>query len=222
MMRECRPSEIYAELVKPTDGPVSRYINRRISLIITCFLINHGFKPSPNKITLFTAFTGLLSAIIVYLNPLIGGLFVEFASIIDGVDGEIARLTGKTSKYGAFLDSMLDRLVDLSILIASSTYLLMIIEPKIALIIATWFTGSSILVSYIHARGEASLSKNLQLIGYRLYAGRDVRLFLVSIALIIYVFQPYIYLSIILFTAILSTIYVLYKIIAAKGVTSDQ
>ncbi|OYT37212.1 MAG: CDP-alcohol phosphatidyltransferase [Desulfurococcales archaeon ex4484_58] len=212
----CNPNKAYNELVKPTDGPISRYFNRRISIRITCFLINHNIKPQPNTITLLTTLIGLLTAITTYLNPLIGGFLVEITSILDGIDGEIARLTGKVSRYGAFLDAMLDRIVDISILTTGSLYLLDILEPKSALIIASWLISSSILVSYLHARGEASLNTNLQLLGFRIYAGRDVRLFLYSIALILYVFQPLIYLSLTIIIALLSTIYIFCKIIVAR------
>ena len=218
MMREqCRVSEVYDKLVKPWDGPVSRYINRRISLTITCFLINHNIIPSPNLVTIVTTLIGLFSALTILYNPILGGILVELASILDGVDGEIARLTGRTSRYGAFLDSMLDRIVDVAVIMASSIYLLGILSPLYSQTLSLWFLSSSILVSYLHARGEASLSKNLQLIGFKIYAGRDVRLFLLSIALIVYPFSHVLFLALILFLTILQTIYIIYKIIVAKG-----
>lgn len=217
MTREpCRASEVYGKIIKPWDGPVSSYINRHISLRITCFLINHNIIPSPNLVTIITTLFGLFSALIVLYNPLLGGILVEMASILDGVDGEIARLTGKTSRYGAFLDSMLDRIVDVAVITVSTTYLLEVLDPICSQTIAMWFLSSSLLVSYMHARGEASLSTNLQLVGLKIYAGRDVRLFLISIALIVYVFSKTTYLAIILFLSNLQTIYVLYKIMAAK------
>ena len=217
MMREtCRASEVYDKLVKPWDGPVSRYINRRVSLRITCFLINHNIIPSPNLITIITTFIGLFSALVVLYNPVLGGILVELASILDGVDGEIARLTGKTSKYGAFLDSMLDRIVDIAVITASTTYLFETLNPTYSHVLAMWFLSSSLLVSYMHARGEASLSVNLQLVGFKIYAGRDVRLFLLAIALITYLFSKAAYLAIILFLSMLQTIYVIYKMIVAR------
>ena len=68
----------------------------------------------------------------------------------------------------------------------------------------------------MHARGEASLSVNLQLVGFKIYAGRDVRLFLLAIALITYLFSKAAYLAIILFLSMLQTIYVIYKMIVAR------
>lgn len=218
MKEQCRVSNVYNKLVKPWDGPVSRYINRRISLTITCFLINHGITPSPNIVTVITTLIGLFSALTIVYNPLIGGFLVELSSILDGVDGEIARLTNRTSRYGAFLDSLLDRIVDIAVITASSIYLLSILPPIYSQLLSLWFLGSSILVSYLHARGEASLSTNLQLIGIKIYASRDVRLFLLALALILYCFIPILFHIIILFLSILQTIYVVYKIIIAKGV----
>ncbi|RLG81734.1 MAG: CDP-alcohol phosphatidyltransferase family protein, partial [Thermoprotei archaeon] len=116
-----------------------------------------------------------------YYNPLIGGILVEVASILDGIDGEIARLTKKSSRFGAFLDSVLDRFVDIAVLTAGSSYLLSILAPDKALLIASWLISSSLMVSFLHARGEASLGTNLRQIGASPYATRDVRLFLYSI-----------------------------------------
>jgi phosphatidylglycerophosphate synthase len=222
MSERCRASDVYARLVKPWDGPVSKYINRRVSLNITCFLINHNIRPSPHRITLFTTLIGILSALVILYNPVIGGVLVEFTSILDGVDGEIARLTGRTSRYGAFLDSMLDRIVDVTIISTTSYFLLEILDPVEALYLSLWLLSSSILVSYMHARGEASLNKNLQLIGWKIYAGRDVRLFLISLALIIYPFSRITFFSIIVFLSILQSIYVGYKIIVAHGIGDDM
>jgi phosphatidylglycerophosphate synthase len=46
----------------------------------------------------------------------VGGLLAAVAQVLDGVDGQVARLTGKVSSVGAFLDSVLDRYMDFSLL----------------------------------------------------------------------------------------------------------
>ena len=215
MKDTCQPSRVFHELVKPSDGPVSRYINRRVSLTITCFLVNRGITPSPNKLTVLSTIFGFITAIVVYYNPLIGGILVEVASILDGIDGEIARLTKKSSRFGAFLDSVLDRFVDIAVLTAGSPYLLSILAPDKALLIASWLISSSLMVSFLHARGEASLGTNLRQIGASPYATRDVRLFLYSIALILYDFNPCMYLILVVIIAVLSTAYVIHRILVA-------
>ncbi len=215
MRDTCDPGEAYKLLIKPTDGLVSRLINRKVSIRITCFIINHGYRPSPNTITIIVSIIGFITALIIPFNPLIGGVLVEFTSIIDGVDGEIARLLGRTSRFGAFLDSMLDRFVDASIIISSTILLIRQLDPLYAIIVGELLLFSSIIVSYLHARGEASLNTSLQLIGYRLYAGRDSRLFILFLALIIINYFFIASLTLLLFLIIYQLAYVVYKIIAS-------
>ncbi len=213
MRERCNPRQVYKTLVKPSDGPVSKYFNRKISLRITCFLINHGINTSPNKITNIITLLGLLTAIIIPYNPIIGGVLVELVSILDGVDGEYARITGKTTRYGAFLDSVSDRIVDLALLTASHILLFKIIPGLYGFIIASWVTGFSIIVSYLHCRAEASLKLDIRRLGWRVYAGRDVRLFLLSIALIILQIQSLGYMILLLIIGSISTIYVIDRMI---------
>jgi CDP-L-myo-inositol myo-inositolphosphotransferase len=215
MLEECKPSEAYRKLVKPSDGPISRLFNRHVSVRITCFIINHNLKVTPNQLTVLIGLFGFLAGTIAYRSPLLGGLLVELASILDGVDGEYARLTGKTTRYGAFLDSVTDRLVDAVIIIGSSTHLFNILDPFLALIITSWILSMSLIVSYLHCRGEASLGVDLRIIGGKVYASRDVRLFLIAIALILEPFNTVLYTLLFGLVGVLSTIYVFDRIIRA-------
>ena len=98
-------------LGKPTDGPVSRYLNRPISTRITMALSPARIPPA--AFSLFTAVVGLWAAWSLSASrAVVGGIFVQLASILDGVDGETARLQWRTSERGALLDDLLDRMVD--------------------------------------------------------------------------------------------------------------
>ncbi|MEJ2568067.1 MAG: CDP-alcohol phosphatidyltransferase family protein, partial [candidate division WOR-3 bacterium] len=68
-----------------------------------------SFMP-PNFIT-FGGFIIVLASAIMILNGKfrIAGVILIAGSILDAVDGQIARANGKTSKFGAFFDSTLDR-----------------------------------------------------------------------------------------------------------------
>ncbi len=97
-------------LTKPTDGIVSRNINRRVSTSISRWVT---YLPvSPNQITLVTGLIAFIPCYFMYQggykNWLIGAATYQLASILDGVDGEIARLKMKSSKFGQWLDTMLD------------------------------------------------------------------------------------------------------------------
>ena len=91
-------------LTKSSDGPVSALINRRISLMISAPLAKAGV--SPNGATLISGLIGVGSAVAyVFQFWWLGGLLLQLSSIFGGVDGEIARRTGQTSRYGDLLDT---------------------------------------------------------------------------------------------------------------------
>ena len=107
-------------LTKPTDGWVSRYFNRPISTRISRWLVKTPI--TPNMVTLVTFFSGLLGAWFVfdatYWMVLLGALFFQFSSILDGCDGEVAVLTFRDSKYGSWLDTITDNLTYLAFFFA--------------------------------------------------------------------------------------------------------
>jgi CDP-L-myo-inositol myo-inositolphosphotransferase len=98
---------------KPTDALIARYINRPISLFMTRFFLRLGITPNPLSIICLAI--GLASGWIIaqggYLHFLVGSFLFEFASIFDGCDGEVARLTFRTSKFGGFLDMVGDAVI---------------------------------------------------------------------------------------------------------------
>jgi len=98
-------------LVKPTDGFYAR-MNRRISIPISRQLIK--FPITPNMVTLFTLgvsfFAGVFFALGGYWNNLLGALLSLWASILDGCDGEVARLKLQASKFGCWLETICDYL----------------------------------------------------------------------------------------------------------------
>ena len=102
---------------KPGDGIVSRSINRPISRAISSVLLRFsGVRPI--HATFGTA--ALALAMIVALTSgtrsgqIWGALLFQAASIVDGVDGEIARATFHTSRSGAMIDSVIDALTNLA------------------------------------------------------------------------------------------------------------
>jgi CDP-L-myo-inositol myo-inositolphosphotransferase len=98
-------------LVHDKDGFISRHINRKLSLPITRLLA--PTQATPNQITVLSFLISILSAFCFALGlPWAGGLLAQFSSILDGVDGEIARLKWMQSAYGELFDSLLDRYAD--------------------------------------------------------------------------------------------------------------
>ncbi|MDD8019965.1 MAG: CDP-alcohol phosphatidyltransferase family protein [Acidobacteriota bacterium] len=96
---------------KPQDGFIAKYINRPISLFFSRILIRLGANPS--LLSFINFLIGLGGAWLAalgtgYWSFLLAGLFFELASIFDGCDGEVARLTYTTSDKGALSDVILD------------------------------------------------------------------------------------------------------------------
>jgi phosphatidylglycerophosphate synthase len=100
-------------LIKDTEGFMSRHVERRISLAITRRLV--GTSITPNAMTLVSLAVGLLSApFFLSADPLLqvtGSLLFLTHSILDGCDGELARLKFLESPGGARLDFWGDNLV---------------------------------------------------------------------------------------------------------------
>jgi len=98
-------------LVKPTDGVFAR-MNRKVSIPISRQLIK--FPITPNMVSLFTLgvsfASGLYFGLGGYWNALIGAVLSVWASILDGCDGEVARLKLQVSDFGCWLDTICDYL----------------------------------------------------------------------------------------------------------------
>lgn len=110
--------QIIKASAKPGDGIVSRHLNRPISQACTWVLLGLLPRLRPIHATWGTALLALaMVAALLTGTPggLIGGaLLFQTASIFDGVDGEIARATFRTSPKGAALDSWVDALTNLA------------------------------------------------------------------------------------------------------------
>jgi len=100
-------------LVKESDGFMARHVERPISLAISRRLA--ATAVTPNEITLVSVLIGLMGAPF-FLSPLakwqtLGALLLLAHSIIDGCDGEIARLRFEESRWGGVLDFWGDNIV---------------------------------------------------------------------------------------------------------------
>lgn len=102
---------------KAGDGLVSRWLNRPISQFISAMtLLIPGVRPWHASVG--AALTGLLMAAALLFGGrtglIAGGILFHAASVIDGVDGEIARATYRSSRSGAILDTTIDMLTNLA------------------------------------------------------------------------------------------------------------
>jgi len=112
---------LLSSVVKNTDdGYVSAYLNRPLSLRLSSLLAKA--RISPNLITLVSFLLALGGAVFLslqgYMAGLMGGLLVQFSSVVDGCDGEVARLRQIASPRGGWLDTILDRYAELAVVLA--------------------------------------------------------------------------------------------------------
>jgi len=106
-------NHLYANLKKSHDGFLARKLNRPVSLRVTRWLADTSI--TPNQITFFLLGVGLLAGYCFakgnYLAMLAGAILFQLQSILDGCDGEIARLKFQESRLGGILDVIADGLV---------------------------------------------------------------------------------------------------------------
>jgi phosphatidylglycerophosphate synthase len=115
---------------------------------------------------------------------LVAALAVQSASVLDGADGEIARVAHRGSRFGAFLDPMLDRVVDGLVFSAAGLYLAVQVGGGVAAgLLGALATVGHLLVSYSTSRAALDLGHRYE---GRLLAsgrGRDLRLLILSAGL---------------------------------------
>jgi CDP-diacylglycerol---glycerol-3-phosphate 3-phosphatidyltransferase len=112
---------------------------------------------SPNTLTVCGLFLSLFVFYFVAarLQLLVGGLFLVAAGFFDLLDGAVARSTNTITRFGGFLDSVLDRYSDLLIMFGICIYFLRMSDPFYSM--ATFFAAIGVaIVPYARARAEAA------------------------------------------------------------------
>lgn len=141
---------------KSGDGVVSRLFNRPISQSISNLLLRKIPNIRPYHASMGTATLGfamILSLVLGGQAGLIGGaILFQAASIFDGVDGEIARATFRTSDWGAMLDSLIDAATNIAFIAGVS---------------ANLFLAGDVTAAFAGGLGLVMLSSGLFLIGRR-------------------------------------------------------
>ena len=103
--------EVIRTTGKPGDGLVSRWLNRPISQRLTWLVLAiPGVRPI--QVTIVNALVAVLMVLLLLFGGhgglVAGAIMFHAASVLDGVDGEMARATFRTSAEGATLDSVVD------------------------------------------------------------------------------------------------------------------
>ena len=161
------------------DGFISRHLNRRVSRPLAR-LLSHT-PVTPNQVSVASLVVALAAFVgFAYGYYIAAALLVQASSIVDGVDGDLARLKHMTSAFGGFMDSVLDRSADAFIIMGLTIW-----AAGDDLRTHVWITGflalaGTFAVTYSRARIE-NVQPGAFDRGVTLAASRDVRLFLVMI-----------------------------------------
>ena len=186
-LRKAR-SQLRRSLVKDGDGPVSRYLNRPVSTRISMALA--PVRPSPDLISLVSVGLALVAAwLLATSRGILGGIVIYAASVLDGVDGETARLFMRAGPRGAMLDGVLDRVGDAAVMAGLGVWALSGGSGSSAELI-TWLTVAATAGSLLSmASKDRATALGLppapeRQLGY-LLGGRDGRLLLVAVCSIL-------------------------------------
>ena len=170
----------------PKDGVVSRYVNRRVSNPISRWLAKTPV--TPNQVSVASFVTALASLGLFFSDYNIwAGLAVQASSIVDGVDGDLARLKGMATRFGGFFDAVLDRYADVAILGGLAYWSLEFEDRGPAELLAAvslLAVAGTFMVSYTRARAEASLGGGFPGLAGSL-ASRDARLLLIAVGAVL-------------------------------------
>ncbi len=107
----------------------------------------------PNFITLAGLFVTIVAAITIPGHLFLGGLLILAGGAFDMLDGLVARANGRSTKFGAFLDSTLDRYADSALFIGAAWYFYDAGNNAGILLSAGSLVGS-LMISYARARAE--------------------------------------------------------------------
>ena len=173
-------------LAKPTDGLVSRRLNRPISTRLSMLLA--PLRLSPDLISFAVFGLALLTAVLLAAGAqLVGAVFAQATSVLDGVDGELARLQLRASPRGAMLDGVLDRYADTAIVAGLGVWsITQGLRPAPALVLTAAATATSLLSMATKDRAAAlGLPPMPERALGHLLGGRDGRLLMVAVFAVI-------------------------------------
>jgi len=87
---------------------------------------------------------------------IVAGLVILLANIFDMLDGAVARMSGKVTKFGAFTDSVMDRYSDMALFAGAITYFALRHDILFVIISSLALVGA-VMTSYTRSRAEALL-----------------------------------------------------------------
>ena len=179
----------YPTLAKPeSDGFFCYHIQRRISV---WFSVRLARRIGPNAATGLDLIFGVAAAVLVLLDYWLWGVvLIQVFGIFSCVDGEIARIQGRSSRIGDFLDTLTDRVTELLLVGAIAFSLRDRVDPVSALtagfaLLGGVFVLTSSSEKFRSAWQMAYPKRRLEWLFCLFSAGSEGRLLMLSIGLVV-------------------------------------
>lgn len=150
------------------QDPTERIVHTvRILMVHIARTVNKlsGGHIKPSHITLLSLLGHIPAAWALWtVRPYLAALFIAVFGLMDALDGALAREQGTASKLGMFFDAVTDRLKEIMVYAGLSVFIYH--HPayfdKVGLWVVPALAGSSVLVSFVKAKGEMAVSAQTQ------------------------------------------------------------
>ena len=179
----------YPTLAKPeSDSFYSYHIQRRIS---TWFSVRLAGRMGANAATGLDLIFGVAAAVLVLLDHWLWGVvMIQLFGIFSCVDGEIARIQGRSSRIGDFLDTLTDRVVELLLVGAIAFSLRDRVDSASALAASFALLGGVFLLTTSSEKFRSAWQmgypkRRLEKLFGLFCSGSDSRLLILSIGLLV-------------------------------------
>ena len=129
----------------------ARAVTDRVVVPIAKGMVRVGF--TPNWLTLFGLVATLVGVgLTLAVDPLFGAVVMAVGAATDALDGSVARLRGSSGPFGAFYDSVTDRISDAAIFGAAAW---LVREDPLLFGVAIVALAAAQLTSYVRAKAES-------------------------------------------------------------------
>lgn len=160
--------KLFAHIRAKTEGWVAPWINKPVSFFLTRFLVRANI--TPNQITFLNLLIALggawMMAGLDYTTRLAGAALMYFSSIVDGCDGEVARLKLQSSQTGAWFDTVADDIANnffvVAVFVGLYRSLQNIFYLKAGLVITLMSLGVSLVIYQQLRKGSSANAKDFQ------------------------------------------------------------
>lgn len=129
------------------NGNLGHFLDRPLSSLAK------KINVSPNALTIIGFIITAGAAFIIPVNLFLGGLLILLGGVFDMLDGIFARVNNRATKFGAFLDSVLDRYSDAFLCLGFSGYFYRTASSE-GIILSLGTMVGALLISYTRARAE--------------------------------------------------------------------